>query len=105
MSSTPAKRRWALGLVLVVLGTIFFAGCEREKSKPYDPDIARRHAEIRGQYQAALVIELGREMVLTHPMSDRVKSARRARILLDSMEHQIVPWPDKAQEHKEPSRD
>ncbi|MFU8803005.1 MAG: hypothetical protein ACNA8W_04260 [Bradymonadaceae bacterium] len=89
-----------LGLVGAGLVVIMFCGCDRFSSAP-DEDIARRHAEIRGQFWGAMVAELSRELVLLHPMSDRGKSGRRARILLDGMEREIVPWPEEEEESME----
>ncbi|RDV37427.1 hypothetical protein DV096_13010 [Bradymonadaceae bacterium TMQ3] len=58
-------------------------GCER--AQEVDPDVARRHAELRGRVRADDVRRVADERIFLHPNSERQRAARKAQLMLDEL--------------------
>ncbi|MBA2662283.1 MAG: hypothetical protein H0U74_08305 [Bradymonadaceae bacterium] len=82
-----------LAVLVVSLGAaISMFSCERERA--VDSLTMAKRAAVWGHFRASEVELMAQELAFMHPMSERSKSARKARILLDDLLRDGMPDDD-----------
>lgn len=86
--------------VLVALVVTMLAACKADP-KP-DPETARRQAEVWGRYRAMTIADAAFDVAQLHPASERQRTSRAARLLLDRTLEGALEPPEKSPEEVPP---